>query len=232
MSPVVADMSVSLDGFVAGEDDGVEGVFNWYANSQPQPGPDEPEGDEAIKVAVGMRNELGALVYGRRTFEIAHGWGGAHPTGAPVIVVSYSVPDGWPRPDGRVRFAAGIDEALEMARLIAADKIIAIATPTIVQQLLDRGQLDGVRLNLVPLLLGGGTRYFSKLTAAPIDLEGPIWSQGTVSPTCTTRFDDDRASRCGQHPPHGLPGERPRGLPRLLRRPRLPTDRACWHRRG
>ena len=152
MGPVVADMSVSLDGFVADEDDVVEGVFSWYAKPQPQPQPpqtarDGAEGDEVVEAAVGMRHELGALIYGRRTFEIAHGWGGSHPTGAPVIVVSHSVPDGWPRPDGMVRFAAGIDEALEMARAVAVDKVIAIATPSIARQLLDRALLDGVRLS-------------------------------------------------------------------------------------
>ncbi len=175
MGPVVADMSVSLDGFVADQDDLVEGVFTWYGKLQPDAA--EPEGDEAVKVAVGMRHELGVLIYGRRTFEMAHGWGDAHPTGAPVIVVSHSVPEGWPRPDSHVRFAPGIDEALEMARTIAGDKIVAAATPTIVRQLLDRGLLDGVRLSVVPVLLGKGIPYFGPLNAT-VELDGPLIAPG------------------------------------------------------
>jgi dihydrofolate reductase len=175
VGPVVADMSVSLDGFVADPADGVEAVFGWYAKPQPESADTGAAvGDKVLETAVGMRHELGVIIYGRRTFELADGWGDKHPTGAPVIVVSHSVPEGWPRPDGTVRFAAGIDEALEMARAIAGDKTIAIATPSIIRQLLERGLLDGVRLSVVPVLLGRGFRYFDELDAAPIELDGPI----------------------------------------------------------
>lgn len=177
MGPIVADMSVSLDGFVADPNDDVNGVFTWYAKPQPDGGA-EAEGDETVKTAVGMRHELGVIVYGRRTFELANGWGGRHPTGAPVVVVSHSVPDGWPRPDGQVRFAPGVDEALAMADAIAPGKIVAIGTPSLVQQLLDRKLLDGVRLSVVPILLGRGIRYFDHLGTGPIELDGPIIQAG------------------------------------------------------
>ena len=67
MAQVVADMSVSLDGFVADPGDGVQEVFAWYAKSQPEQAPREPDGEAA---AVG----LGVIVYGRRTFDLAHGY--------------------------------------------------------------------------------------------------------------------------------------------------------------
>ena len=95
MATVVADMSVSLDGFVADQAGGVDRAFAWYGKPQPAAQPVEPTGEAA---AFGLR----VIVAGRRTFEQADGWGGQHPTGAPVIVVTHSVPDGWPREDAAV----------------------------------------------------------------------------------------------------------------------------------
>lgn len=179
MSPVVADMSMSLDGFIADEADSVDQVFTWYGRSQPEAGPAPlQEPSEELQAAVGLRHELGVIVYGRRTFEIANGWGGTHPMNVPVVVVSHSVPEGWPRPDGGVVFASTIEEALARARKVAGDMTIAIGSPTITQQLLNRGLLDGVRINLVPVFLGKGIRFFDNLEATPIKLDGPIVGEG------------------------------------------------------
>jgi len=180
MGPIIADMSMSLDGFIADESDSVDQVFTWY--SKPQPDADSTSRDvdfsEEVKTAVGLRHQLGVIVYGRRTFELANGWGGTHPMGVPVMVISHSVPDGWPRPDNMVRFAASLDDGLDQARAIAGDKTIAIGSPAITQQLLNRYLLDGVRISLVPVFLGRGIRFFENLTAAPIQLEGPIVGEG------------------------------------------------------
>lgn len=160
---MIADMSMSLDGFVADPGDGVERVFAWYSKPQPQR---EYSG-------------LGVIVAGRRTFEVANGWGGKHPTGAPVIVVTHSIPDGWPRPDSAVLFnTEGIDSAIGQAREIAGGRDIALATPTIIQQCLDRGLVDRLQVSLVPLLLGSGIRLFENLASAPLELDGPIVTSG------------------------------------------------------
>ncbi len=166
---VVADMSMSLDGFVADRDDGVDRVFAWY--SKPQP----PRKSPTDRASSG----LGVIIYGRRTFEVANGWGGRHPTGAPVIVVTHSIPDGWPRPDAAVMFnTEGIESAIDQAREIAAGKDVALATPKIIQQCLDRGLVDRVQVSLVPLLLGSGIRMFENLASAPVELDGPTVSEG------------------------------------------------------
>jgi dihydrofolate reductase len=180
MGPIVADMSMSLDGFIADESDSVDQVFTWYGKPQPdaESGPQDRDVSEELERAVGLRHELGVIIYGRRTFELAKGWGGSHPMGVPVIVVSHSVPEGWPRPDNLVRFAASVEDALDQAREMAGDKTIAIGTPSITQQLLNLGLLDGVRISVVPVFLGRGIRYFDNLEAAPIELEGPVVVEG------------------------------------------------------
>ena len=104
MSTVVADMSMSLDGFVADANDSVDLVFSWYSKPQPETNPEQAPAERG---AAGLK----VIVAGRRTFDSANGWGGRHPTGVPVLVVTHSTPDGWPRPEGAVSFVIdGIEE--------------------------------------------------------------------------------------------------------------------------
>src|SRR6478735_10747882 len=95
MSKVVAIMSMSLDGFVADPDDGVAEVFDWYAHS----GDVEINtgGSDAMTFRMSgpsaahfrdLTSGLGAVLTGRRTFEIADGWGGNHQWG-PAFVLTH-----------------------------------------------------------------------------------------------------------------------------------------------
>jgi dihydrofolate reductase len=122
---------------------------------------------------------IGAIIYGRRTFDVARGWDGNHPTGAPVIVVTHSVPDGWPREDSTVSFATGgVEAAMEQARQTAGTKVIALGSPSVICQCLDLGLVDRIQVKLVPLLLGDGIRLFSHLESVPIELESPAVTEG------------------------------------------------------
>jgi dihydrofolate reductase len=172
MSTVVADMSVSLDGFVADPTGGVDRVFAWYAKPQPAAQPAEPAGEAA---AFGLR----VIVYGRRTFDQAKGWDGQHPTGAPVIVVTHEVPDGWPREGSTVSFVTdGIESAIKNAEAIAGDGVIALGSPSIIQQCLNLGMVDRIQVKVVPLLLGAGIRLFGELAGDPVELENPTLVEG------------------------------------------------------
>jgi dihydrofolate reductase len=171
VASVVADMSMSLDGFIADTDDGVDRVFAWYTKPQP---PRQAAG-EADRDSSG----LGVIVYGRRTFEVANGWGGNHPLGVPVIVLTHSIPDGWPRLDSSVLFNTdGIESAIAQAKTLADGKDVALGSPTITQQCLDLKLIDRLQVSLVPLLLGNGIRFFESLKSAPIELETPTVSEG------------------------------------------------------
>jgi dihydrofolate reductase len=172
MGAVVADMSVSLDGFVADTADRADKVFTWYGKPQPEQSPHEPSGEAD---AMG----LGVIVYGRRTFEVAHGWDGRHPTGAPVVVVTHSIPDGWPRPDSTVSFdTTGVSSAMATAAEIAGDNVIALGSPSIIQQCLALGVVDRIQVKVVPVLLGNGIPLFGSLPGDPIELDDPEVIQG------------------------------------------------------
>ncbi|MGA9856596.1 MAG: dihydrofolate reductase family protein [Solirubrobacteraceae bacterium] len=172
MSTVVADMSVSLDGYVADPAGGVDQVFAWYGKPQPAAQATEPSDEGA---AFGLR----VIVYGRRTFDQANGWNGQHPTGAPVIVVTHEVPDGWPRKGSSVSFVTdGIETAMSEAATIAGDGVIALGSPSIIQQCLNLGIVDRIQVKVVPVLLGAGIRLFGAITGDPIELENPTVVEG------------------------------------------------------
>ena len=183
VATLVADMTMSLDGFIALPNDDVGPLFDWYLT-----GPVEtPSASEEFtyktdeKSAAELREApqtIGALICGRRLFDHTQGWGGLHPAGCPVIVVSHSVPKGWPREGIPFHFVDSVEKAVALATEIAGDRIVAIATPTITQQCINLGVLDVLRVNLAPVLLGSGIPWFANLKDAPILLEDPDVSEG------------------------------------------------------
>jgi dihydrofolate reductase len=179
MATLIADLSMSLDGFVADPNDNPMELFGWMFGGDvavPTANPDVTF--QSPKASARMIREvfrdLGALVGGRRYFDLAGGWSGTHPAGVPTFIVTHSIPKGWPRPDSNIRFVTdGLDSAVEAATTAAGDKLVAIASPNIIQQLLNSGQLDAVHVNLVPVLLGEGVPFFAPLANAPVRLDGP-----------------------------------------------------------
>ena len=186
MATVVADMSVSLDGFVAEADGGVERVFAWYAKPQPE---SQPRQGRSEPGASGLR----VIVAGRRTFEQAEGWGGKHPTGAPVIVVTHGIPEGWLREGAAVSFVTeGIETAMKQAAAIADDGVIALATPSVIQQCLTSDSWTAFRSRWSRCCWEPCVPMFGKLTGDPIELENPTVVEGNGVTHLHYRVPDQR----------------------------------------
>jgi dihydrofolate reductase len=118
------------------------------------------------------RRTTGALVTGRRTFDITGGWGGRHPLDVPVFVLTHTVPQEWVSEGSPFTFVAdGLESAVMQAKAVAGDKDVGVIGASIVQQCIRAGLLDEVHLDLVPVLLGGGVRLFDHPGAGPIELE-------------------------------------------------------------
>lgn len=181
MSKVVAHLTMSLDGFVADPDDGVEELFGWYSNGEVEVPSRDPRWTFRVAEASAgwLRaafDDCGALVCGRRLFDHTHGWGGNHPAGAPIFVVTHRPVADWPHP---VTFVTdGVPSAIEQAKKVAGGKKISAASTTIVQQCLDAGLLDELQVNLAPVLLGAGIPFFANLATAPIHLSDPEVIEG------------------------------------------------------
>lgn len=184
MASVVASFSMSLDGFIADPSDGVGPLFDWYENGDVEtdwPGNDMMSHTTAASAAYlhEMIANAGALVVGRRIFDVTSGWDGHHPIGVPVFVVSHSIPDGWPRADAPFTFVPdGVERAVAQAKAVAGDRTVGIAGPNVAQQALEAGLLDEVRIELVPVLLGQGIRFFDNVQGTPVMLDDPTVIEG------------------------------------------------------
>jgi dihydrofolate reductase len=179
MSKVVAIMSMSLDGYVADRDDGVAEVFDWYFSGDVEirTGGSDPmtfkvSGPSAEHLR-SLTSRLGAVLTGRRTFDVAQGWGGNHAWG-PAFVLSHHVPAGWPRANSTVHFVPdGIESAATQAKAAAAGKDVGVHGADTIQQCLNAGLLDELHVDLVAVLLGSGIRLFDRLTDTPTVLGDP-----------------------------------------------------------
>lgn len=178
-------MSMSLDGFIADPHDDVGPLFDWYTGGKLTTPSADPRwtfhtSEASARYLRAALASLGALVCGRRLFDHTGGWGGAHPAGVPVFVVTHSVPDGWPRADAPFTFVTdGVASAVTQARTVAGNKVVSVASASIVQQCLDAGLLDEIAVDRVPVLLGAGIRFFDHLRYAPVLLEDPMVVEGT-----------------------------------------------------
>ncbi len=184
MSKVVFNMTVSLDGFVAGPNDNPENglgdggnaLFNWYFSGDTEIA--LSEGTPTLKVSKQSAKILkdaiktyGAGIWGRRTFDIAHAWGG-NPPGSPVFIVTHNVPPEWVYEGSPFTFITdGVESAVRRAKKAAGDKDVVICTASILQQCLNAGLMDEIHLDVAPLLLGKGVRLFDHLNIDPIQLE-------------------------------------------------------------
>jgi dihydrofolate reductase len=155
MGKVAMGLSMSLDGFIAGPNDGPERplgeggerLFAWYSGGETEyrlPGTEmvfevSPQSAELLREA---HSKMGAFVTGRRTFDITNGWGGRHPLGAPTFVVTHTVPQEWVYEGSPFTFVTdGVESAVEQAKAVAGDKDVAVGAASIVQQCVRAGCL-------------------------------------------------------------------------------------------
>ena len=123
-------------------------------------------------------SELGAVLTGRRTFDVAHGWGGNHAWG-PAFVLTHHVPTGWPRPNSTVHFVTdGLESAVRQAKTAAKGKSIGVHGADTIQQLLNAGLLDEISVDVAAVFLGSGIRLFDRLAGTPCVLGNPTTIQG------------------------------------------------------
>ncbi|WP_291882435.1 dihydrofolate reductase family protein [Cellulomonas sp.] len=179
MTKVIAIMSMSLDGYVAGPRDGVEEVFGWYTSGDVEirTGGSDPMtfrvSEPSARHLHGLQSEIGAMLTGRRTFDAAGGWGGNHGWG-PAFVLTHELPDGWPRPGSTVHFVTdGVESAVTQAKAAAAGRSVGVHGADTIQQLLNVGLLDELHIDLAAVLLGSGVRLFDHLTGTPAALGDP-----------------------------------------------------------
>lgn len=179
VSRVIVGATVSLDGFIADDDDGVGPLFEWYGNGDVAATLGDP--DRVFHVTAASAGyldaelgDVGATVVGRRLFDYTNGWNGVPPAGEHVVVVTHEPPTDWPFPDAPYTFVTGgVAAAIEQARALAGDRDISVTAGQIGGQALAAGLVDEVHMSLVPLLIGSGKPFFGAFTGAQQLLENP-----------------------------------------------------------
>jgi len=178
MSATVLYMSISLDGFIAGPNEGPDNglgdgghrLHEWFLT-----GADADH--KRVGRPAGVNGQLfdefmatGAVVAGRGTFEPAGAWGGDHHDGVPIFILTRHDPDDlrqWPL----VTYVSDVTSAMTQAKEAAGDKKVLVHGAGTAQLALAAGALDEIELHVIPVLFGQGRRLFEGLAAEQIELE-------------------------------------------------------------
>jgi dihydrofolate reductase len=182
MGQVIANASMSLDGYIAKHDNTIGRLFEWLQNGEVE----VRTVDDRITLHMSRPSAeywrawvdgLGALVCGRTLFDFTGGWDGMHTIGVPVVVVSHQVPTDWveAHPDAQFHFVTdGVEAAVAKAQEIAGERVVAVTAGTIARQCLELGLLDAVAVDLVPVVMGQGRPFFGELATDDAALGDPV----------------------------------------------------------
>ncbi|MGH3600826.1 MAG: dihydrofolate reductase family protein [Pseudonocardiaceae bacterium] len=185
MGTVIMHNVVSVDGFIADENDDVGPLHEWYFSG------DTPIGDggdqkydhsgagagfnvsrTSAEYVRRMWESIGAIVMGRHLFDLVNGWEGQPPAGDHVVVVSHRPkPVGW-HPDASYHFVDDVSAAVAKAQKLAGDRTVSVNAGEVGSQILAAGLVDEVAMDVVPVVFGSGKRYFGGIEG-PHLLEDP-----------------------------------------------------------
>jgi dihydrofolate reductase len=180
VSATVLYMSMSLDGFIAGPNEGPGNglgdgglrLHEWFAagaGADGKPLTDRLPGANGQVVDEFMAT--GAVVAGRGTFEPAGGWGGDHHDGVPIFILSRREPDSEPGQWPGVSYVDDVRTAMSEAKRAAGERNVLVHGAGTAQLALAAGVLDELELHVIPVLLGQGRRLFDHLGPEHIELE-------------------------------------------------------------
>lgn len=182
MSKIVLYASVSVDGFIAAEDDDPGPLFEWLVSG-------EVALDETGVLKVSQASydhvrpywdEIAVTIVGRHVFDLTDGWDGTPPAGVDhVVVVSHRPPpEDWD-PEAPFHFVDGVEAALATARELAGDRTIEVAAGDVGGQFFAAGLVDEVRMDVVPVVLGSGKRFFGSVAGPHLLTDPDVIVAGT-----------------------------------------------------
>jgi dihydrofolate reductase len=168
LGKVVLYASVSVDGFIADERDDPGPLFDWLVSG------DVPLDDSgALTVSQSSYDytrpywdQIAVTVVGRHVFDMTDGWDGKPPSAVDrVIVVTHRpAPEGW-NAEAPFDFVDSVEAAVTRARELAGDRIVEVSAGDVGGQVFAAGLVDEVRMDVVPVVLGSGKRYFGSFDA-------------------------------------------------------------------
>jgi dihydrofolate reductase len=180
VSTVVMHAVVSVDGFIADENDEVGPLFDWYFNGDrplfeddgSSVHPSMSVSDRSYAYVKPFWDSITCAVVGRHLFDLTNGWEAKPPACDQLVVVSHRPrPEGW-HPEADVPFVDDVTEAIGFARRLAGDGVVALSAGEVAGQALALGLVDVVAMDVVPVVFGSGKRYFGSVDGVRL-LEDP-----------------------------------------------------------
>ncbi|MFN8075243.1 MAG: dihydrofolate reductase family protein [Kineosporiaceae bacterium] len=168
MARVVMHAVVSVDGFITGPDGSIEALFDWYGNGDTEAVVRESGWTFRVSAASAAYvqpfwDAVDVTVIGRVLFDQTNGWDGRPGAGRRLIVVTHRpLPEEWlaAHPDAPVETAASVTAGIARARELAGDGLVSVTAGDVGGQAFAAGLVDEVAMDVVPVVLGGGARYF------------------------------------------------------------------------
>jgi dihydrofolate reductase len=188
---VILHNVVSVDGFIADDNDDVGPLHEWYFSGD-TPIADATDGTfdhsgVGIEFKVSrasadyvrtMWESIGTIVMGRRLFDLVNGWEGDPPAGEHVVVVSHRPkPAGW-HPEASYHFVDGVTAAIAKAEELAGGRTVSVNAGIVGGQILAAGLVDEVAMDVVPVVFGSGKRYFGTVSGQHLLADPHVVIQG------------------------------------------------------
>lgn len=199
MARVVMQAVVSVDGFIARPDDSVGPLFDWYGNGDTElvarsSGWTFHVSRTSAEHVQPFWDAVDVTVIGRHLFDTTNGWDGKPAAGSALVVVTHRpLPQEWlaAHPDAPFHTAGSVEEGIALAKELAGDGLVCVTAGDLGGQAFSAGLVDEVAMDVAPVVLGEGKRFFGS-HAGTVVLEDPdrivqgervLHLHYTVSPT-------------------------------------------------
>ena len=174
MTRVVMHAVVSVDGFIAHPDDSVGPLFDWYGNGDTEAVVRESGWTFTVSRTSAdyvqpFWDAVDVTVIGRRLFDQTNGWGGKPGAGGRLVVVTHRpLPRSWldEHPDAPFETAPSVVEGIDRAKDLAGDGLVSVTAGDVGGQAFTAGLVDEVAMDVAPVVLGAGVRYFGSHAGA------------------------------------------------------------------
>ena len=168
MARVVMQAVVSVDGFIAHPDDSVGPLFDWYFNGDTEvcarpSGWTFPVSRVSAEYVQPFWDAITVTVIGRHLFDTTNGWDGKPAAGDELVVVTHRpLPDEWlaAHPDAPFHTADSVEAGIALATERAGDGLVCVTAGDLGGQAFSAGLVDEVAMDVVPVVLGEGVRFF------------------------------------------------------------------------
>lgn len=170
---------VSVDGFIAYPDDTVGPLFDWYGNGDVTVSANDTWKFDVSRASANyvqpFWDAVRVTVIGRHLFDMTDGWSGIPAGGDEIVVVTHRpLPEDWVArfPDAPFRTAPTVEQAIALAKERAGEGLVCVCAGDVGGQAFAAGLVDEVAMDVVPVVLGQGVRFFGGYTGTT-SLEDP-----------------------------------------------------------